>query len=355
MRKSFTIAVLLLGFEALAQQTFIDAKLNSFVQKALLEGDFFEDYTSAGIIVLQSSTGKVIADYSIGYVDNDESIPYENGSAMSMSGTGISRAVLFLAVMEHLRSSFVVDINGGVYKDSLTGCTIKDHNHMFGGYGSLPLDICMDRSNVGMVKACDVAFSMNSIRFERALKKTGIMFENYAESDDEYYDERDSSQVWSPCDIIGYRSPYSLYQMTAWLNGSVNGGKIMLRVTENDSREPICEIKSVGLSDLKSAMNKAVSEGLGKKMQSKYTTVGGISNVSPRDAQGGYLCTAIGYFPTVNPKYTVACLIRKQSLPVGRLLPTVVIGKIIDYMAENHYLDNKCDLSFETKYHRAEK
>ena len=346
MKQIFIIMFMLLTIEAKAQ-CFIDSCLEAFARQTLFERGFCDDYTAAGIVILESSTGKVIADICHGYVD--KSTPYINSYEMPMAGAGISMAVLYLAMMEVLRPSFLVDINGGLYNDSITGCTIIDHNYKWGGYTTLNLEMCMDRSSVGMVKACEVAFSRNAIRYERALKKTGIMFENYSESDDEYYDECDSSQVWSPCDIIGYRSSLSLYQMTAWLNATVNGGKVMLRVNKNDSKEAICEIKSVGLSDLKSAMNKAVAEGLGKKMQSKYTTVGGVSYVSPRDEQGS-LCTAIGYFPTVNPKYTVGCLISKKSLPAGRLLPTETVGKIINYLVENHYLDN-----VETKYHRAEK
>lgn len=351
MKIIFTFLALL-TFGVVKAQTLVDSNLQQYARKALVEGirEYGDDVNQAGIIIIETKTGNVIANVSIAQLRGEiRDIPYGNFEPIP---SGISRAVLYLSMVDTLGPNYIVDTGNGLYVDSISGCTITDISYYHGGFGALTLKKACDLSDIGIMKATEIAFKKNMGCYGAALRKTGIFFENY---DDEvgYYHKADSWKYWSSCDIIGYKSPFSLIQQTAWVNMVANRGKLLLRLDRADSAAPICVVNNrTGLDSLASAMVEAVENGTGSKMRSKYMRVAGIVNVSPPDEINCRGCFAAAFFPYEKPQYTVGLFINKYDKPAGRIIPANIAGIIIDYMAKNH-LRLKEDK--EVRYHPCEK
>ena len=330
---SLVFILLGLGVEA---QTLIDRNLQQYARQTLIDGikDFGDDINQAGVVIMEVNSGNVIANVSIGQLRGKvKDIPDGNREAVP---AGISRAVLYLSMMGHLNPDYLVETGDGLYKDSITGCVIEDLSHKRGGFGTLTLKRAVDISDVGIYKAVETAFKRNMGLYGAAMRRTGIFFENY-DNEADNYQESDSWGYWSPCDIIGYRSPFSLYQQTAWVNMVANQGNLLMRFNEDDSTTPICEVKNkAGLDSLASAMFETVEYGTGLKMRSLSIRVAGIVNVSPPDVINCRGCFAAAFFPYDNPRYTLGVYVNKHDRPAGRNIASKIAGNIIEYMIRQY-------------------
>lgn len=338
MKKIITLAFILLLGGGTQAQTLIDTTLNYLCMQSLVKGtsSFESDINYMGVIIMESKTGNVLANVSVGY-DNMDVVDIPDGNSKPLHA-GIGRAVLYLTMMDKLKPQFIVDVSGGIYKDSLSGEIITDHNYKYGGYGRLLLKTALDRSDIGMIKAAEVAFLRDMGLYGAALRKTGVFFSDEVYETD---DASDSDQLWSPRDILGYTTYMSLIEQTAWVNAIANGGKLVVKESESDPIPPMCVIKNKqGIDSLKSAMREIVEDGLGRKMISTHTCVAGLADVTPVDAEGFRGCLAVAFFPYEKPQYTIGVYINKHGLPAGRLIPTLIVGKIIDSMVEHCYLND---------------
>lgn len=333
--------ILILVFTILAvgvkAQTLADSSLELFARQALVDGikDYGDDVNQAGVVIMEVNTGNVIANVSIGQFRGEvKDIPDGNNEAVP---PGISRAVLYLSMIDILGPNFVVETGIGLYIDSISGCSITDISYKHGGFGTLTLKKAFDLSDVGIIKAAEIAFNRNMGRYGAALKKTGILFENI-DDDNDSFQEDDSWDYWPSCEIIGYRrSPFSLYQQTAWINMVANQGKLMMRFNESDPTTPICEVKNkASIDSLASAMFEAVEYGTGSKMKSKYIRVAGLVNVSPADATNCRGCFAAAFFPYEKPRYTIGVFVNKHDKPAGRNIASKIAGNIIEYMIKQY-------------------
>ncbi len=359
MKRILFLFVLVNCIIAAHSQSFEDASLEQFVRKALVEGIniYGDDVNLAGVVIMEVTSGNVIANVCIGqFRGKVKEIPNGNNEAVP---SGISRPVLYLSMMGTLRPDFVVETGTGIYNDSITGCVIEDLSHKRGGFGTLTLKRALDLSDVGIYKAVEAAFNRNMGEYGHAVKRTGIFFENHDDGSDAC-EETDSWSFWSPCDII-YRSPFSLYQQTAWVNMVANKGKLLMRFNENDSTTPICEVKNkAGLDSLASAMFETVEYGTGIKMKSKYIRVAGIVNVSPPDVINCRGCFAAAFFPYERPRYTIGVFVNKHDRPAGRIIASKIAGNIIEYMIKQYLHLRHIDEAFlieknSHKFHPAEK
>lgn len=359
MRQIISLVFILLGLGVKAQ-TLIDPNLQQYARQALIDGikDFGDDVNQAGVVIMEVSSGNVIANVCIGqFRGKVKDIPDGNNEAVP---AGISRAVLYLSMMGHLSPDYLVETGDGLYKDSITGCVIEDFSHKRGGFGTLTLKRALDLSDVGIYKAVETAFNRNMGQYGAALRKTGIFFENYDDGSDAY-EETGSWSFWSPCDIIGYRSRFSLLQQTTWVNMVANQGKLLMRFNENDSNIPICEVKNkAGLDSLASAMFETVEYGTGLKMKSSYIRVAGIVNVSPPDVINCRGCFAAALFPYEEPHYTIGVFVNKHDKPAGRNIASKIAGNIIEYMIKQYLYLHHVDEAFlieknPHRFHPAEK
>lgn len=358
-RHIISLVFILLGLGAKAQ-TLIDPNLQQYARQALIDGikDFGDDVNQAGVVIMEVNTGNVIANVSLGqFRGKVKDIPDGNSETVP---SGISRAVLYLSMMGQLSPDYLVETGDGLYKDSITGCVIEDFSHKRGGFGTLTLKRALDLSDVGIYKAVETVFNRNMGQYGAAMRKTGVFFEYYDDEADDYQD-MNSWNYCSPYDIIGYRSPFSLFQQTAWVNMVANQGKLLMRFNENDSTAPICEVKNkAGVDSLASAMFETVEYGTGIKMKSKCIHVAGIVNVSPPDVINCRGCFAAAFFPYEKPHYTIGVFVNKHDKPAGRNIASKIAGNIIEYMIKQYLYLHHVDEAFLVEkypngYHPAEK
>ena len=186
--KKIVITFMLLVGTGVKAQVFVDSTLNCLCKKMLVEGtsSFVSDIDYMGAIILEANTGNIIANVSVGYNDNMDVVDIPNGNNKPVHAR-IGRAVLYLSILDYLTPNFIVDATGGIYKDSISECIIKDPNYSFGGYGRLRLKVALDRSDIGMIKAAEAAFNRDMGMYGAALRKTGIFFS------DEVYNTDDTS------------------------------------------------------------------------------------------------------------------------------------------------------------------
>lgn len=360
MKPLVTLVFVLFGLGVNAQ-TLVDPKLEQYARQALVDGikDYGDDINQAGVVIMEVNTGNVVANVSLGqFRGKVKDIPDGNSEAVP---PGISRAVLYLSMIDILGPNFVVETGNGLYIDSISGCSITDISYKRGGFGTLTLKKAFNLSDVGIIKAAEIAFNRNMGRYGAALKNTGILFENI-DDDNDSFQEDDSWDYWPSCEIIGYRrSPFSLYQQTAWINMVANQGKIVMRFNEDDPKTPICEVKNKsGIDSLGAAMFEAVEYGTANKMKSKYIRVAGLVNVSPPDAINCRGCFAAAFFPYDNPHYTIGLFVNKHDKPAGRNIASKIAGRIIDFIIKEYLHLKHVDEMFPREnevpeYHPADK
>ena len=323
---SLSLLFLQIGMNA---QSLIDEELQRIVAGALAEEiSHCPEVRYAGVVVQQVSTGNVVADISLNYRDGEfKRNPLGNAQFVP---NGLGRSVLYLCVAmmsEFNPYKIVFDTFDGAYVDA-DGDTIKDHNYHRGGYGLLQVKRGFAvNSDVCLLRCAEKVFKKNMKTFAKALNKSGILFGGRVSED---LDKR-----WNSREILG-SSPMSLLQMACWCN-AVAGGKLLIRMNENDSTIPYDSISSSkeALDSLRSAMRECVTNGLARKLNSEYFSVAGITNVSPKGVDGFKGQFAACYLPyeESEPKYTIACYIWRADR--GYCNPSIVLRKIIDWIAFN--------------------
>jgi len=233
-------------------------------------------------------------------------------------------------------------------------------NYTRGGWGKITVQKAVDVSTIGVYKAVENVFKRNMSTLGRALIKTGITFNT---EDDEPH----ANSLWLPCDIMGAHSPYTMYQQLMWLSGTIlNNGKIVLRLSPEDSSDPICEVKSspTAIDRLREAMIMTVQTGTGRLLKTSGVTVAAALNVSEPNSIN---CRSLTGFATLSSDcqaaggYCIGIYIKKNDLPAGRLLPAQILKKIVDHLVEKGYVDVSSSVTSEissthhVKYHPAEK
>lgn len=346
------VITLLTNVSVHAQHGFINPELQKFAREALINGiDGFDNVNQACAVVMDTSTGKVIADVCVRPYDNTY-LDIPNGNAMAMP-SAIGRAVIYLGLMgEGVSPESSWDCGEGIYTDSISGCTITDHlAYRHGGYGEISLKNSLNVSDIGIYKAVEHTFGRDMGRYASAIRKTGILFEDCNDSEDDY---GGYYGIWNPCDILGYSSKFSHYQQAAWVNMVANGGKLLLRVSESESKQALCVVKNeAGLDSLRSAMLDIVENGTGTSLRSVYTLSAGFVNATPPDGENNRLCFAAAFFPYDHPLYTVSVFVSKKR-PASRGIPLKTTKDIIEYIAKNYILEYGA-AEKDLKIHPAEK
>ena len=336
--KKFYLSCLVTALSLAAQaQSYIDQELQQFVRRTIIESvkPYGNDVPESSCVIM-SSDGKVIADVGLGFNRKKvKDIPTLNSEPIA---PGIVRLVLYLSLMdENLQPDYVINTGSGEYCDSSTNCILRDMSYSRGGWQDVTIQKAVDVSNIGVYKAVEKVFNRNMSSYGRALIKTGITF-NTEDS------EPHANSLWLPCDIMGAHSPYSMYQQLMWLSGTIlNNGKIILRLSPEDSSDPICEVKSspTAIDKLREAMIMTVETGTGRLLKTYGVTVAAALNVSEPDLIN---CRTLTGFLTLSSDcqaaggYCIGVYVKKYDLPAGRILPTQILKKIVDHLVEKGYV-----------------
>ena len=331
-------------------------ELQEAVDSFLLEEMVQIGATQGQTIVMDVQTGEILA--MVGLEKNFEKKyqPCKNFAYQQEIGSMMMTASL-LAALEtgKVKLSDDVDSEEGihVFNDDII---IRDHNWHRGGYGLITVSKAfMVSSNIGISKVVDKAFGKNQQQFFDLLDKM-----SYGQPDSiegivglkptTYTSPKDSNWVnsnlwWS---AIGYDRKIAPIQMLTFYNAIANGGRMVKPTLKTGVVEIINpQIASkAGIDSMKVALERVVSQGLGKRAGTKMLLVAGKTGTAEveeyyygENSVSEYQLAFCGYFPADKPKYSMIVSINKIGLPAsGGLMAGQVFHNIVEWMAVHDFI-----------------
>ena len=271
----------------------------------------------------------------------------ETGEIKSLVGegkpqySGLMRTVSLLAALESGKVALTdtFDTKEGVC--IIDGEILKDHNWHRGGYGKITaLQGFEVTSNITTYKAVDKAFGENAQEYIDMLNKMSYKPE-------EIYSPQEEG--WSNADFawlsIGYNQLVYPLQMLTFYNAIANNGKMVKPIFNKGETEIINQqiASKANINSIQIAMEKFVTEGLGKLALSEKVKVAGgsgRSQISKDDEEiKEYAIMFCGYFPANKPKYSIIVSMNKMGLPAsGSVMAGSVFREIVDYITEKESL-----------------
>lgn len=207
----------------------------------------------------------------------------------------------------------------------------------------------MSNSNISTIIEVEKAYGKAPKEFYRQLRKM-----SYGEpSQIRGIDNLEQAMFLSPDstqwkrDILGYSATgcyqrIAPIQILAFYNAIANNGRMtkpILYKGEIETINPQIASKS-NIDSLRQALASNVIYGLGRAAKSEKVFVAGIQGtcqISVEDdttedkSNTEYVAEFCGYFPTVNPQYSIIVSINKKGLPVsGGLMAGDVFRKVCD-------------------------
>lgn len=255
--------------------------------------------------------------------------------------SGLMRTISLLAALESGKVALTdtFDTKEGVC--IIDGEILKDHNWHRGGYGKITaLQGFEVTSNITTYKAVDKAFGENAQEYIDMLNKMSYKPE-------EIYSPQEEG--WSNADFawlsIGYNQLVYPLQMLTFYNAIANNGKMVKPMLHKGETEVINQqiASKANINNIQIAMEKFVSEGLGKPAISEKVKVAGASGSSQisRDDKEitEYVVMFCGYFPANKPKYSIIVSMNKMGLPAsGSVMAGSVFREIVDCITEKESL-----------------
>lgn len=255
--------------------------------------------------------------------------------------SGLMRTISLLVALESGKVALTdtFDTEEGVC--IIDGEILKDHNWHRGGYGKITaLQGFEVTSNITTYKAVDKAFGENAQGFIDMLNKMSYKAE-------EIYSPQEEG--WSNADFawlsIGYNQLVYPLQMLTFYNAIANNGKMVKPIFNKGETEVINQqiASKANINNIQIAMEKFVSEGLGKLALSEKVKVAGASGrsqISKDDEEiKEYVVMFCGYFPADKPKYSIIVSMNKMGLPAsGAVMAGSVFQEIVDCITEKESL-----------------
>ena len=288
MKKVFFVAFVLLivmGFAACSNKlvpvSTVNLQLQNTVDSLLKQGMGEYGATEGMAIVVETSTGNLRA--IVGLKENSGQLVSDTTLFSKARETFLFRSASLLAALETGNVSLddMFDTYAGI--DVVGQDTIYDHNWRKGGYGELTLlQGLAYNSSIAIDKAVDVAYQDKDV-FLQKLEQMGL--------------EKDSTFKGSwPVYALGFhhRRPTS---MVSFFNAIANGGKMVSPKIQEGSPIVVDSMiaKKKNIESMQKALRFFVTNGLGKKAESKMVNVAGISGSI--HTEDGIYADFCGYFP----------------------------------------------------------
>lgn len=354
-------------------QTTLNIAMQDITQKAL--GDRLREIQGEGrgqvnfgvAIVMDVKTGDVKAISSLSRVGDGSFQEISNKAVSNLMEPGsVFKPMSFLVAFNdgflHLNDQ--VDTGYGIIE--MHGRKMKDHNWRNGGYGRLTARMCIaNSSNVGVSKFIDRFYGNNPDKFVDGIYAAGvgedlrIPIPGYAKP--RIRRPRDLGDRWAKTDLpwmsIGYVTQIPPISTLTFYNGIANDGKMMrprfikaiLRNGEVIEEKPPIVVreqmaKPEAIKDLQACLRAVVTDGVGRKINSKLFHISGKTGTAQvwtahgRSAE--YLVSFAGYFPSEAPRYSCIVCIEKAGSAGGALDCGPVFKRIAEtVMAQDRLTD----------------
>lgn len=350
----------------------IDVGMQDICEKALVD-KLKEINASVGVAVLMEvQTGEVRAIVNMMKADDGNYYEMRNNAISDMlePGSTFKTASIMVALEDgKITPDTEVDTGNGIMP--MYGRQMKDHNWHRGGYGKIDVTRILEvSSNIGVSYLIDKYYKDDPQKFVDGLKRMSIDQPLHLQISGEGKPnirgpkERYFAKTTLPWMSIGYETQVPPMNILTFYNAIANNGvmvkpKFVKAAVKNGEvveeypteiiNPKICSDHT--LSQIRTILQKVVSEGLAKPAGSKQFPVAGKTGTAQisqgaagyKSGRVNYLVSFCGYFPADNPKYSCIVSIQKPGLPAsGGLMAGSVFGKI----AERVYAK---DLRYELK------
>lgn len=327
MKKIFFAAFIMLivtVFTACTAKQVPESTVNTQLQNSvdsIVKQDMKEFAAQEGmVIVMETSTGNLRA--VVGWKEAKGKVVEDTTLLSKARETFLFRGASLLAALETGKVTLddMFQTYAGI--DVIGQDTIYDHNWRKGGYGELTLlQGLAYNSSIAIDKAVDVAYQNKDV-FLQKLQQMGL--------------EKDSTFKGSwPVYALGFhhRRPTS---MVSFFNAIANGGKMVSPKLQEGSAIVVDSMiaKKKNIESMQKALRFFVTNGLGKKAETKMVNVAGISGSI--HTEDGIYADFCGYFPIEKPKYTVFVSYKRPGTPApGGNMAGRTFRKIAELLEKN--------------------
>ena len=354
-------------------QTTLNITMQDICEKAL--GDQLRELQAQGsgdvefgvCILMEVATGDVKAITSLSKMKDGSFQEIQNKAISNLMEPGsVFKPMSFLVAFNdgYIGMDDPVNVGSGVVE--MHGRKMKDHNWRTGGYGTITVRQCIQKSsNVGVSHFIDRNYAKNPQKFVDGIYATGVADDlhipipGYAKP----RIKSPKSSSWAKTDLpwmsIGYVTQIPPISTLAFYNGIANGGRMMQprfvkAILQNG--EVVKELPPVVLREhmasdeavrnIQTCLREVVTLGVGKKAGSKLVhTAGKTGTAQVWSAAGrtaGYLVSFAGFFPYEAPKYSCIVCINKTGAASGNLHCGPVFRRVAEtVMAQELHTDYK--------------
>ncbi|MBR4758156.1 MAG: transpeptidase family protein [Bacteroidaceae bacterium] len=326
--------------------TTIDATMQDIAEKAI-RNKLKEINGDKGVVILMEvATGDIKAIVSLTR-DKDDGEYYEVQNdainALWEPGSTFKTGSIMVALEDgKITPNTRVETGNGVYM--MHGRPMIDHNWRKGGYGNINVtEVLEHSSNIGVSRLIDDAYHDHPEKYVQGLYNLGVgiplglpMGANprvrMPNTDKTKGNWSKTALAWMS---IGYETQIPPISTVTFYNAIANNGRMVRpRFVKAEMangqvvrefpveviKEQICSPHT--LRDIRTILEKVVSEGLGRKAGNKRFKVSGKTGTAQVAENGSYASHAYmvsfcGYFPSDNPKYSCIVCIRKRGLPAS--------------------------------------
>lgn len=317
----------------------IQSELERIMRKQL--GHF--KAASGTAILLDVPTGQVLSMSNLTRGANGEYWEEQNFAVTDLSEPGSTFKVA--AMLVALDNGFVspndaIDVGNGLWQ--VGGRTVRDHNAHNGGYGRITISQVIEKSsNVGIAKIIHNNFANKPGEYVKQIRALGFEDDLRLEligsarpkirmpQKDTWYG---TTLAWMS---FGYETSIPPIYTAAIFNAIANNGKLMKPYLVREVRDNKGQViktypptvvkeqiaKPSSIAAIQDMLRKVVTDGTGKKLNSKVVAVSGKSGTAQLAKGKGYRgpdgvshqVSFCGYFPSESPRYTLMVVIREPS------------------------------------------
>ncbi len=344
--------------------TTIDVDMQDIAEKALVD-QLKNLGADAGVaIVMEVATGEVKANVNMRKAGDGNYYEMRNEAVSNLMepGSTFKTASIMVALEDgYITPDYVVDTGNGIV--NMHGSNMRDWNWRHGGYGKLDVTHILEySSNVGVSSIIDKFYGSNPQKFVDGLRRMSIDkplnlgFVGEASPRIRGPKERSYFAKTSlPWMSIGYETMFPPIYILNFYNAIANDG-VMVKpkfvkaiakdgdVIEEFPTEivnpKICSDRT--LSQIRTMLQKVVSEGLAKQAGSKQFNVSGKTGTAQisqgakgyKSGKTRYLVSFCGFFPSETPKYS--CIVSIEN-PDGNPSGGIQAGSVFSRIAERIY------------------
>jgi len=333
--------------------TTVDINIQEFAENALLNGLIKNKADYGCAVVMDVSTGKILAIANLTRHEEDvytEDYNYAIGSSLEPGSTFKLASAILLLDNDFVDPDYVVDTKNGKWK--IYDREIKDTKD--GGLGKITFSQAFElSSNVAFAKLVHTNFSRNPSLFYKGLQKLHMTDSLHISITGEGMPKIKEPQKWDGTSLAflahGYELQLTPLHLLTLFNAIANNGTMVKPIFITEVRQAGSIVKEFGpeviaekicsdktLKFMKSLLEGVVNEGTANNIYTDRYGIAGKTGTAKKLVNGKYAniyrASFAGYFPSENPKYS--CIVLIDNPTGGEYYGAKVAGPVFKEIAD---------------------